>query len=467
MFKLINTAPASASTPSAGKTTLFIDNTGVIATKDSSGVSVTYLTTAGAGAAYQPLDADLTAIAGLTYTADKSIYFNGTDWATYDLTSVGRTLLAAATQAAQRTAIQAVGLVGDESVAGEKRFSSRPVFNAGARTSTNQQLRWGDGVSADVGAFTCDGSGTVLMAGNSGAGTGGVRLRPVGIASSTGQVTVNADGSVTFSSGQAATRASLGAVGLTGDESIAGVKTFTGTQVRIQSTAPGFWLDESDNSFGLYFGLDGNILQFQVRPSGFTPSIVDIPMRMDFTNKWIGLVYNLRPMVDNSIDVGTASLRIRTYYGVNSAINTSDARDKTAPRDLTESEFKAASAIARLPAVWRWLHRVNGDENNEPEGMEARKHFGPTVQAAIATMEANGLDPFAYSFICYDKWEAEEATFDEEGNELTPSREAGDRYSFRKEELLCFIVAALAAENDKLQSKLNSLDARLSALEAK
>lgn len=181
-----------------------------------------------------------------------------------------------------------------------------------------------------------------------------------------------------------------------------------------------------------------------------------------------------RPLVDNNMALGATDRRFTTVWATNSTINTSDARLKTEPRQLRDAEFKAASAIARLPAVWRWLNRVHGDENCEPEGKEARKHFGPTVQAAIAVMEANGLDPFAYSFICYDEWPAEEATYDEDGNELTPAREAGDRYSSRKEELLCGMVSALARENDEQaakieaqQSLLEDLLARVAALEAK
>lgn len=356
MFTLVNTAGASAITPPSGKTTLFIDAGGVPATKNNAGTVTTFLTASAAAAAYQPLDADLTGIAGLTYAADKSIYYNGSAWSTYDLTSVGRTLLAATTQAAQRTAL---GAADDTAV-----------------------------------------------------------------------------------------------VHLTGNESVGGIKTFTGTQVRIQSGAPGFWMDEADNSFGIYNVLDGNVLQWQCRPSGFAGTIVDIPLRFDLTNKWAAFAYNWRPLQDNAIDIGTGSLRVRTYYGVNSAINTSDARLKTDPRQLSEVERKAGSELARLPAIWEWL---TGD----------RLHAGPTVQAAMAVMKAHGLDPFAYSFICYDEWQAEPATYDDEGNELTAAREAGDRYSFRKEELLCFMVSALAAENDELTAKVEALDTRLSALEAK
>ena len=55
----------------------------------------------------------------------------------------------------------------------------------------------------------------------------------------------------------------------TGNESIGGIKTFTGSQLRMSSNAPGFWLNEIDNLYGVYLGLDGNILQIQRRDTNF------------------------------------------------------------------------------------------------------------------------------------------------------------------------------------------------------
>ena len=63
----------------------------------------------GDAADYQPLDATLTDFAALTTAADKGIYADGSDsFATYDLTSFGRTLGGLASYAALRTALGAV-----------------------------------------------------------------------------------------------------------------------------------------------------------------------------------------------------------------------------------------------------------------------------------------------------------------------------------------------------------------------
>ena len=100
-----NTAGASAITPPSGKTTMFVDATGVPSTKDDAGVVVQLLTETEAGGTYQPLNANLTGISGVTFAADQSAYYTGSAWAAYTVTSVARTLLAAATQAAQRAAL--------------------------------------------------------------------------------------------------------------------------------------------------------------------------------------------------------------------------------------------------------------------------------------------------------------------------------------------------------------------------
>lgn len=404
MFVLANTAGASAVTPAASKTTLFVDASGVPSTKNNGGTVTPLLTGPAAAAAYQPLDSDLTGIAGLTYAADKSIYYTGSAWATFDLTAAGRALS---------------GVAGTANTF--PYFSAANVVTLGSVTAT--------GLS-------------VLAAAN-----------------------------------QAAARTAIQAVGLVGAESVSGAKTFTDTLTRSAATGDSIIAITSlaaSSQAQLQLNTPLRNALFQVSGSGRVGVY-------DTTNtRWLWYAENvlgqfkfngsLMPETTNSFSVGSPTLLWNTIYATNSTINTSDARLKTEPRQPSEAERKAGSALSREPMIWEWL---TGD----------RLHAGPTVQAAIAVMEAHGLDPFAYSFICYDEWEAEpeqwhewEAEVDPETGKVTReagreliqlAREAGNRYSFRKEELLCFMVSALAAENDLQAAKVEALDARLAALEAK
>ena len=137
---------------------------------------------------------------------------------------------------------------------------------------------------------------------------------------------------------------------------------------------------------------------------------------------------------------------------------TSDARLKNSARDITDEEEAAFRAIGRLPCVWQWLARI------EVEGIEARLHSGPTVQAAIDVMSSNGLDWTRYSAFCLDEWDASpakfmevEAVFNDEGVEIAPAKQvqtveavdAGSLYSFRREELLWWVLRAEMRYNER------------------
>ncbi|MBH1459910.1 MULTISPECIES: tail fiber domain-containing protein [Stenotrophomonas] len=319
--------------------------------------------------------------------ADKSLYYTGLAWATYDLTSVGRTLLAATTQAAQRTALGAAA--------------------SGANT---------DITSISVDDLVLNGV-TRLTLQVAGGTTTGPRITSYPASN----------------------------------------PSFPGN---IYYDLP---VSSSQMLIGLYAGSVKNLRAYATGITWISDRvIVDNPAN------------NVRPNTSNSTALGASTAVWSNLYVQNAPIVGSDERLKTEPRPLSEAERKAGSKLARLPAIWEWL---TGD----------RLHAGPTVQAAMAVMSVHGLDPFAYSFICYDEWEAEpeqwhewparDALLDDDGTELEPAveagrelmqraREAGNRYSFRKEELLCFMVSALAAESDAMASKVEALDARLMALES-
>lgn len=146
------------------------------------------------------------------------------------------------------------------------------------------------------------------------------------------------------------------------------------------------------------------------------------------------------PNADNTITMGTAAKRWSVVYAGTGTINTSDAREKTKVARLTPAELKAAQEIARKIGAYKFRSAV------AEKGDAARIHAGLTVQRAIEIMEDNGLEPFAYAFICHDEWDAE------------GDRPAGDRYGFRMDELMAFVCAGQQAAHDALESRIQALE---------
>ena len=140
--------------------------------------------------------------------------------------------------------------------------------------------------------------------------------------------------------------------------------------------------------------------------------------------------YGFRPGADNTQPLGATNRRWSQLFAGTATISTSDAREKTEVRQLSAAEIAAAKGLAKEIGAFRFLAAV------AEKGDSAREHIGMTVQRAIEVMESHGLDPFAYSFICFDEWED------------------GDRYSFRFEGLLAFIAAGFEARLAALEADL-------------
>lgn len=161
------------------------------------------------------------------------------------------------------------------------------------------------------------------------------------------------------------------------------------------------------------------------------------------------------PGSDNSIMSGHPSFRWTTVYAVTGAINTSDARVKTAVTALTNDELEAAIELSNEIGTYQFLDAV------ATKGSAARKHIGLTVQRAIEIMESHGLTAFDYGFICYDEWDAETREVEVDGVMATEvTNPAGNRFSFRYDELNQFVIRGL-------NEKQKRLEARIAALEAK
>jgi hypothetical protein len=129
--------------------------------------------------------------------------------------------------------------------------------------------------------------------------------------------------------------------------------------------------------------------------------------------------------VDNTNDLGTASVRWDDVYATNGTIQTSDANEKQDIEALSEAETRVAVAAKGLLRKFRWKSAV------EEKGDDARVHFGIIAQDLQAAFEAEGLDAGRYAMFIHSTW-----TDEETGEERS---RMGVRYS----ELLAFIIAAI------------------------
>jgi hypothetical protein len=134
---------------------------------------------------------------------------------------------------------------------------------------------------------------------------------------------------------------------------------------------------------------------------------------------------------DNAIDLGESSARFDDIYATNGTIQTSDRNEKQDIETLSEAEQRVAVACKGLLRKFRWKDAV------AEKGDDARIHFGIIAQDLQDAFVAEGLDAGRYAmFISSTWWEADrvvpaveavegaEATYDDEGNQLTEAVEA-------------------------------------------
>ena len=213
--------------------------------------------------------------------------------------------------------------------------------------------------------------------------------------------------------------------------------------------------------------------------------------------------------VDNTLDIGHSAIRFQDIYATNGTIQTSDAREKTAVRELTDAEMRVAKKLSKNIGFFQWLSAV------EEKGEDARSHCGQTVQGVIAEFDAEGLDAFDYAMVCYNEWEDEftehpaieaveaveavegveaveaveavDAVFDEDGEIVSEAVEAveavegvdaveaveaveavdawteqtqeqGDRFSLRTDQLNHFMIRGLSQNQSELEARLSALE---------
>ena len=213
---------------------------------------------------------------------------------------------------------------------------------------------------------------------------------------------------------------------------------------------------------------DKNYLQFE---SALTASSVVIRALSDDTSKAsiniipanggeVQLSGHVRGFSANSTLCGTAAVPWSGGFTQSAFTVTSDETYKTEPLEITDVMLDAAAEVNWVQ--YQYLDRV-GEKG--PDG--ARWHFGAIAQRYLEAFKRHGLDAHRFGFLCYDEWDASEAVINEEtGVVITPAVEAGSRYGIRYEEALALEAALQRRTASRLQSSLNDVMARLSALES-
>lgn len=163
------------------------------------------------------------------------------------------------------------------------------------------------------------------------------------------------------------------------------------------------------------------------------------------TTDWNIDTFGIVPVADGIKNAGSSSNRLGTIYAATGTINTSDERLKTEVRPMSDAEIEASKRLVSEIGFFKWRTSVI------EKGEDAREHCGMTVQRAIEIMKECGLDPNNYGFICYDKWE-EHIEYNEETGEVLVTIPAGDRYSFRFDQLSLFLSRGIDERLKKLES---------------
>lgn len=154
---------------------------------------------------------------------------------------------------------------------------------------------------------------------------------------------------------------------------------------------------------------------------------------------------HLIPWNGNVFNLGKDGQRWDNGYFHTAVITGSDARLKQQVSPLEEAEKRVAVKCKSL------IKKFKTNEAVEKKGANARIHVGVIAQEIKEAFESEGLNAERYGILCHASWddEYEERVIreDEKGNimetERVLVRPAGDEYSIRYEELLCFIIASI------------------------
>lgn len=109
---------------------------------------------------------------------------------------------------------------------------------------------------------------------------------------------------------------------------------------------------------------------------------------------------------DNSMSLGRSTYRWSVVYAGTGTINTSDEREKQQIKQIDDAALRA----------WAKVQYVQYKFNDavEAKGDGARWHYGVVAQRVKDAFESEGLNAFEYGLLCYDEWDDQVETWEDE-----------------------------------------------------
>lgn len=172
------------------------------------------------------------------------------------------------------------------------------------------------------------------------------------------------------------------------------------------------------------------------------------------------------PGTANALQCGVASRPWSGGYTQVAFTVTSDENAKLNITDILEGDSAVSrEELDKIIAAWR---KVNFFIYQLKEGPDTDSwHFGIVAQRAIAAFTAEGLDWKKYALFNHDKWEHQDAVYDDAGVLIAEEVEAGEMYTVNYDEVLILDAAAAKADLIKQKELNEDILARLAKLEAK
>ena len=174
---------------------------------------------------------------------------------------------------------------------------------------------------------------------------------------------------------------------------------------------------------------------------------------------------NIYPSEDNTISLGTSSLRFSQVYASSDSINTSDKNLKTEISDIDDDLLDNWKNV-------KWKSFKFKDSVEEKGIDNARIHTGLIAQDLKSVVDS--VDINEYGFFCYDKWDEQYDTdyittyekVEENGIVIDKPikkavkrkiKDAGEQYSLRYQEIQAIENAFLRREIDKLKKEIKDM----------